>query len=212
MPDLSKLSSCALTCILGQITTNKCTGPTDTACICTASFTNGASACIAKSCPVLDSIPALDLSRSMCPDLGLPNLDNMSTCGQKCIINSIQKAKCAGPVDRPCICGLKFTADSGICLLGCGLKAVGQGLELSASQCKQQGSGDCNANGLFKILYPKCWLKHRSLDGQEMSYAPRDIRDNWDMARRDPAYAAAVGIELPRRGAADARIARRVVA
>jgi len=114
---LSKLSSCALQCILGQISSNKCAGPTDTSCICTAAFTNGASQCIMNNCPITDAIPALDLSRNMCPDLGLPDMSSMSSCGQECVLTSMKQAECAGPVDRPCICGVKFTAKSGICTL-----------------------------------------------------------------------------------------------
>jgi hypothetical protein len=158
----------------------------------------------------MDAIPALDLSRTMCPDLGLPNMTPLTGCAQKCVLTSMKKAKCAGPVDRPCVCGGKFTAESGLCLLSCGLKAVGPALKLQAGQCEQKGKGECNAQGLFKILYPKCWLKHRSIDGTSMSYAPRDVRDVWDHARRDPVYAAAVGIDFPRRGAADAWVARRI--
>jgi len=90
----------------------------------------------------------------------------------------------------------------------CGLSTVGKALELQRGQCKQSGSGGCNAEGIYKILEPKCWGK-RDLDGLDMSYAPRDAREVWEMARRDPAYAAEVGIELPRRrGPVDARLAR----
>ena len=97
---------------------HKCTSPFDKKCICTEGFTNDATACLIAKCPPEDIPPALNLEREICPDLGLPNLDPLSPCAQKCVIKTLTGAACKGPLDKNCICGLNFGLRAVTCLIG----------------------------------------------------------------------------------------------
>lgn len=179
---LSKLSSCALVCVLNTISSAGCSSPFDTNCICTAKFTNLASACLATSCSVIDAVPALNLQKEMCPNLGLPDLSKLSPCAQTCVIKTLTKAKCQGPLDNKCICGLPFEFEVGLCLLGCGLGDLAPALQLQFGVCDPKPTkGQCTATGLWKILQPNCWFKV----GTVKTHAARSVSNSW--TRRGPA-------------------------
>ncbi|RSH80449.1 uncharacterized protein EHS24_009029 [Apiotrichum porosum] len=161
--DLSTLSTCSLTCILGAISSQGCTGPTDTACICTEAFTNAAASCLTDSCTTADIIAALDLESSLCPDLGLPDLDSIGSCAQACVIDNIAAAGCSGPLDTDCLCGVKFELKASTCLIQkCNLTDLAKTLTTEIKMCLPSGGlTKCTASGVFKLLEPSCWFSKR---------------------------------------------------
>lgn len=156
--NLSKLSPCALQCVIGTVGTAKCASPLDTKCICTPNFTNLASACLAAKCPLSDAVPALAMQRTMCPDLGLPDLSTLSSCTQVCVIKTLGATHCSGPLDKDCICGMPFKLNVGGCLLGCGLQDLAPALQMEIGICDPNTPGKCSATGLWRILQPQCWF------------------------------------------------------
>lgn len=112
----------------------------------------------------------------MCPNLGLPDLSKLSPCAQTCVIKTLTKAKCQGPLDNKYICGLPFEFEVGLCLLGCGLGDLAPALQLQFGVCDPKPTnGQCTATGLWKILQPNCWFKV----GTVKTHAARSVSNSW---------------------------------
>jgi hypothetical protein len=169
LPDLTKLSPCALKCVTETVASAGCSGPTDTACICTEKFTNAASGCLMSQCETKDVLAALDLERTMCPDLGLPDLSSLNECSQGCILESMKASGCSGPLDKGCVCGAGYSIQAALCLLSdaCGLGQVPKALKVEKDMCYVGSAGKCESQGVFKVLDLDCWIQRdkRSVEG-----------------------------------------------
>ena len=44
---------------------------------------------------------------------GLPDLKPLDDCTLTCVLTTLQKAGCAGPLDKDCLCRLSFTVTAG---------------------------------------------------------------------------------------------------
>ncbi|EJT47794.1 hypothetical protein A1Q1_03255 [Trichosporon asahii var. asahii CBS 2479] len=161
LPDISKLSPCALSCVLDTLGKAGCSGPTDTGCLCTEKFTNMASDCLQAKCQAADIVSSLNLQREMCPDLGLPDLGALPSCPLGCVLETLKKKECSGPLDKNCICKLNFSTSTMGCLMKkCKFKGLKESLELQIDQCR--GSSDvCEATGIWRVTNIRCWFQKR---------------------------------------------------
>lgn len=118
LSSLSKLTTCALNCVLNNIKTAGCDSPLDNACMCYgANYINLVTKCVTSGCPPEDALPALDIGRKICPNLNLPDLSSLDICASKCIVTSLPATGCAGPLDNNCICSAPFINTVAPCLL-----------------------------------------------------------------------------------------------
>ncbi|KAL1409360.1 hypothetical protein Q8F55_003342 [Vanrija albida] len=118
IPDLSKLTTCALQCVLDGIPAAGCHSPLDDACMCYGdNFLNIVTKCITAKCKPEEALPALDLGIKLCPKLPLPNLSTLDICAGKCIVSQLGPAGCKGPLDFGCICSAGYIDKVSPCLL-----------------------------------------------------------------------------------------------
>lgn len=134
----------------------------DTPCLCREEFTNAAAKLLQEQCKSNDDIrAALNLQRDLCPDLGLPNLDPLNDCTLTCVLKSLNQRKCAGPLQKDCICKIGFTVDAAVCLVKeCQFEGISEALELNLDICRGNGQGDtCQAVGIWQMTDPRCWFR-----------------------------------------------------
>lgn len=153
-------------CVLSSVkAVEGCTNPLDPKCICDDRFVNAATQCLLGKCEHKDAIPALDIAKQMCPDLGLPDLGKLPECAFECVISSIQDAKCAGPTDKQCICGIPFGLKAAGCLaFKCALEGTGEALDLEFGICRPTDKPGCAATGIWALTDLRCLLP--GLDGK----------------------------------------------
>lgn len=182
MPSLSKLSTCALQCVMSSVSAvPNCSNPLDPKCICDERFVNAATQCLLAKCEHKDAVPALGVAKEMCPDMGLPDLSKLPGCAFECVISTLQSNKCAGPLDKNCICGILFALNAVGCLtLRCGLQGTGQALDLEFGICRPTGKPGCNATGVWALTDLACLIpglgKHSKRDGRQGTPAAMHYR------------------------------------
>ncbi|EJT48518.1 hypothetical protein A1Q1_02426 [Trichosporon asahii var. asahii CBS 2479] len=185
--DLSKLSPCALGCIVNVLTEKGCKGPADTECLCQASFTNAAATCLMAKCTNDDIRAALDLQNGLCPNMGLPNLKPLDDCTLTCVLKTLKKAGCSGPLDKDCLCRLSFTVTAGLCLAkDCAFDGIGQALELNIDICRgsDYSTDKCQATGIWRITDPRCWFRKAATYDVK-----QEISNDLGLVRRGPVAA-----------------------
>lgn len=159
-PSLSKLSSCAMQCVLGSVkAVPNCSNPLDPKCICDERFVNAATDCLIAKCDHKDAVPALDIAKQMCPDLGLPDLSKLGDCAFECVISTLTGAHCKGPLDKQCICGIPFGLKAAGCLaLKCALDGAGEAINLEFGICRPLDKPGCAATGIWALTDLRCLL------------------------------------------------------
>ncbi|EKD05448.1 hypothetical protein A1Q2_00209 [Trichosporon asahii var. asahii CBS 8904] len=120
-----------------------------------------ASDCLQAKCQAADIVSSLNLQREMCPDLGLPDLGALPSCPLGCVLETLKKKECSGPLDKNCICKLNFSTSTMGCLMKkCKFKGLKESLELQIDQCR--GSSDvCEATGIWRVTNIRCWFQKR---------------------------------------------------